>query len=106
LEPFQFSRLARQDLAELYDYVAFESSAERADGLRRAIDSALRLLALAPRMGHRREELPDPGLRVWRVHCWLIVYRVDIVPLEIVRVLGGWQDLAERMRRARVSDDE
>jgi len=67
------------------------------------VAAALRLLARMPGMGHRRRDLADERLRAWRVHRWLIVYRVDTDPLEIVRVLGGWQDLSERMRE---SEDE
>ena len=100
MEPFQFSLRARQDLAELYDYVAFESGADRADALRHKLDSALHLLAGTPGMGHWRDELPDASLRVWRVYRWLIVYRTGTNPLEIVRVLGGWRDLSERMRES------
>ncbi|MSR63023.1 MAG: type II toxin-antitoxin system RelE/ParE family toxin [Planctomycetes bacterium] len=61
LEPFQFSLRARQDLAELYDHVASESGADRADALRHEFDSALRLLAGVPGMGPWREELADEG---------------------------------------------
>lgn len=49
-------------------------------------------LVRMPGMGHRRPDL-DPSLRFWPVHRWLVAYRPESDPLEIVRVLGGWLDL-------------
>ena len=47
-------------------------------------------------MGHRLEDLPL-SLRAWSVHRWLILYRPEAVPLEVVRIVGGWQDLPTRL---------
>jgi antitoxin ParD1/3/4/toxin ParE1/3/4 len=56
---------------------------------------AVRLLARMPGMGHRREDLP-PSLLAWTVHRWLILYRSETIPLEVVRIVGGWQDVSSR----------
>jgi len=81
--------MAEQDLAELYDYVAIESGVDRAH-------AAILLLARMPGMGHWREDLP-PSLRAWAVHRWLVLYRPGTVPLEVVRIVGGWQDVSSRL---------
>jgi plasmid stabilization system protein ParE len=47
-----------------------------------------------PGMGHRRNELASKELFVWPVGQYLIIYRPDTDPLEIVRVVSGYRDLA------------
>lgn len=98
MRAFLLSPRAERDLADLYDYVALESGVDRAEAIEAEIISAVSLLARMPGMGHRREDLPEASLRVWPVHRWLIVYRAETVRLEIVRVLGGWQDLPGVLR--------
>lgn len=55
----------------------------------------MRRLAEMPEMGHSREDLADEPLRFWPVHSYLIIYRPDRSPLEVVRVLSGYRDIAE-----------
>ncbi len=50
-------------------------------------------LAAAPGIGHRREELAGGPHRFWLVYSYLIVYRVDSQPLQIVRVLHAAREL-------------
>lgn len=45
-------------------------------------------------MGHRREDLTLRAVLFWPVHSFLIVYRPDTRPLEIVRVVSGWRDVS------------
>ncbi|MFP4148959.1 MAG: type II toxin-antitoxin system RelE/ParE family toxin, partial [Nitriliruptoraceae bacterium] len=51
-------------------------------------------LADHPGLGHLREDLADEALRVWTVHSYLVIYRPDARPLQIVRVLSGYRDIA------------
>jgi plasmid stabilization system protein ParE len=51
-------------------------------------------LAELPGLGHLRDDLADETLRVWTVHSYLRIYRPDPVPLQVVRVLGGYRDIA------------
>jgi antitoxin ParD1/3/4/toxin ParE1/3/4 len=39
------------------------------------------------------DDLDDETLRVWPVHSYLIVYRPEQKPIEIVRVVSGFRDL-------------
>jgi plasmid stabilization system protein ParE len=48
-----------------------------------------------PGMGHVRDDVAGPGLRFWSVHSYLIIYRADQKPLQVLRVLHGAQDLAK-----------
>jgi antitoxin ParD1/3/4/toxin ParE1/3/4 len=53
----------------------------------------MRRLAQTPGMGHLREDLADEPLRFWPVYSYLIIYRPETDPLEIVRVLHGARDV-------------
>lgn len=50
-----------------------------------------------PHLGHLRTDLADEHVRVWTVHTYLVIYRPDTVPLQIVGVLHGYRDLTAIM---------
>ncbi len=52
-------------------------------------------LAGMPELGHVREDLADESLRLWPVRSYLIIYRPDRRPLQIVRVVSGYRDIVE-----------
>ena len=56
---------------------------------------AFRALAAMPGMGHFRQDLTEAPLLFWPVASYLIVYRPETEPLEIIRVLHGARDLIE-----------
>ena len=85
---------AESDLIEIIDYVARDSLA-RARHLKRRFLSAMSLLAREPELGHTREDLcPGEGLRFWPVRSYVIVYRASTKPLQVIRVLSGYRDIA------------
>ena len=49
-------------------------------------------LALFPELGRRRDDL-RPGLRMWTVGPYLVLYRIEGGTLFVVRVLHGARDL-------------
>lgn len=62
--------------------------------------SAFRLLAKRPGLGHTREDLfPDPTIRLWLVGSYLIIYRADRLPIEIVAVVHGARDVPAIVNR-------
>ncbi len=83
---------ARQDLTEILQYIADDS-----------VDAALRvhdhfieifeLLAENPDAGHLRDDLTTRPVRFFPVYSYLVVYSATTRPIEIVRVLGGAQDV-------------
>jgi len=83
---------ARTDLHEILNYIAEDS-----------VDSALRvhgrfieifeLLAENPDVGHYREDLTSRPVRFFPVYSYLVVYLAGTSPVQIVRVLGGAQDV-------------
>lgn len=83
---------AEDDLNDIWEYIA-EDSVDSADRVIGEIFEAVAALAAFPGMGHRREDLASEALRVWPVHSYLVVYRPEQKPLEIVRVVSGFRDL-------------
>jgi plasmid stabilization system protein ParE len=50
-------------------------------------------LAKNPGMGHRRDELADKRHRFLLVSSYLIVYRHETKPLQVVRILHAARDV-------------
>ena len=83
---------ARNDLLEILTYIATDS-----------VDSALRvhgrfveifeLLSENPNVGHYRDDLTSRPVRFFPVYSYLVVYLAETSPVQIVRVLGGAQDV-------------
>ena len=44
-------------------------------------------------MGHRRPGLSDDRIRYWVWRPYLIVYRADLRPIGVLRVIDGRRDL-------------
>jgi plasmid stabilization system protein ParE len=87
---FVFSPDARQDLHDIWDYIAQDSvgAADRFCGrIRRAIEK----LARMPGMGSVHPDLADETLCVWPVGSCVIIYRAGN-PMEVVRIVSGYRD--------------
>lgn len=81
------------DLADIWQHIA-DDNPDAADRVMDAFSTAFAKLAIIPGMGHLRSDLADQTLRLWPVYSYLIVYRSQTDPLEIVRVLSGYRDIA------------
>ena len=91
---FVLSPEPSDDLREIRDYIA----RDKPDAARRVLvdlRAAIRRLAEMPEIGHLRQDLADEPLRFWPVYSYLIIYRPESRPLEVVRVLSGYRDIAE-----------
>ncbi len=93
MSQYRLSDQAEVDLDDIWFYVA-ESSVRAANHLLDEIYEALTKLGTMPQMGHLRQDLVDEPLRFWPVHHYMIVYRPETDPIEIVRVVSGYRDLA------------
>jgi antitoxin ParD1/3/4/toxin ParE1/3/4 len=58
-----------------------------------ALEGAMLKLAQNPGIGHWREELIDKRHRFFLVYSYLIVYRHETTPLQIIRVLHTARDV-------------
>jgi toxin ParE1/3/4 len=68
-------------------------STEAADRVLDALESAMVKIAKNAGVGHWREELADERHRFLLVYSYLIVYRHEATPLQIVRVLHAARDV-------------
>lgn len=84
---------ADADLDEIWLYVADSSGAVPADALEDELHTAMHRLGESPGIGHLRHDLAEEALRFWAVHKFLIVYRPETRPIQIVRVLHGARDV-------------
>jgi toxin ParE1/3/4 len=88
---------AEADLDELWYYVASNSSIEVADRLVDSLTTRFFLLARHPRAGRRRDDL-WPGMRVFPVGDYVVLYRVEGTDVLIDRVVRGSRDLEALLR--------
>ena len=92
MKSFVFTPLAARDLNEVWDYVASDSI-EAADRVLDALETALRGLAKNPGKGHWRDDLADRRHRFFLVYSYLIVYRPETNPMQVIRVLHASRDI-------------
>ena len=65
-----------------------------AERVERAIREKIVSLASTPGGGHWRRDLTDESVRFFAVYSYLIVYRPETKPLQIVAILHGSRDVA------------
>jgi plasmid stabilization system protein ParE len=92
MKRFILTPRARQDLNDIWDYIA-NDNIEAADRVLDALDNAMIKLAKNPGIGHRRDELTDKRHSFLLVYSYLIVYRHETKPLQIIRVLHAARDV-------------
>ena len=89
---FVLTPQARADLLEIWNYIA-EDSPENADRVLERLYAAFTRLAETPGMGHHREDLADARHRFWTVYSYVIAYRDQTRPLEIIAIVHGARQL-------------
>jgi plasmid stabilization system protein ParE len=90
---FVLTAAAEQDLFDLWDYLA-QDDFDAADRVTNEISRAIERLVEMPGMGHVRNDLADELIRFWPVRSYLIIYRPESAPLEILRIVSGYRDVA------------
>jgi antitoxin ParD1/3/4/toxin ParE1/3/4 len=86
------------DLEEIWDYIAADN-VDAADTFLASIEQAMQQLARMPGMGHTRDDLTSLPLLFWPVGAYLILYRPQALPLEIVAVVRGARDIPQIIER-------
>ena len=92
MKSFILTPRAEQDVSDIWEYIASDSLVA-ADRVVAALEKAMFNLAAAPGIGHLREELADRRHRFFLVYSYLIVYRFDTTPLQVIRVLHAARDM-------------
>ena len=85
---------AARDLVQIWRYAKREASQELADRVESAIRTKCVYLANFPGAGHWRHDLTPANVRFFSVYSYLIVYRPESEPLQVVTILHGSRDVA------------
>jgi plasmid stabilization system protein ParE len=99
--PFQLTPRATEDLDAIWSTIA-EENREAADRVEIEILATCHRLARHPRMGTKRLDLTSLPVRFWTVTKfpnYVIVYRPETVPLQVVAIPHGKRDLKAVLER-------
>jgi len=75
---------------------------EMADRVESVIREKMVYLAGTPGAGHWRKDLTDQPVRFFPIYSYLIVYRPETKPLQVVGILHGRRDV-EQLLTSRLS---
>src|SRR5467141_3105779 len=89
---------AALDLVQIWRHLKEQSSIAIADRVEKAIRKKLVFLAGNPGAGHRRKNLTDEAVKFFLVYSYLIVYRPDTKPLQVVSILHGRRDVEQILK--------
>src|SRR5437764_3170818 len=84
MKSYELTTEAKRDLETIGEYIAGEASVDRAVKVLSELDEAFLKLGDMPGLGHFREELLDQRYRFWSLYSYLIAYRADLRPIQIV----------------------
>jgi antitoxin ParD1/3/4/toxin ParE1/3/4 len=90
---YKLTAEAQSDLDAIAEYISDEASIERAIKVLADIRRAFLQLSEMPGMGHFRLDLLDDRFKFWTVFSYVIVYRWNADPLQIMAVMHGARDL-------------
>jgi toxin ParE1/3/4 len=71
---------------------------EMADRVESVIRDKIVSLAMSPDAGHWRKNLTDEGVKFFPVYSYLIVYRPETTPLQVVSILHGRRDVEQLLK--------
>jgi toxin ParE1/3/4 len=89
---YELSEPAQHDLDEILGYYFVEGGPSTVRTVIAHFQDAFGRLAAFPHIGRPAEHIAPAACRVWRVLDFLVVYKPDAVPLEIVRIIHGARD--------------
>jgi antitoxin ParD1/3/4/toxin ParE1/3/4 len=91
---------AALDFIQIWRYIKKQSNLEMADHVESVIRGKIVFLAENPGVGHWRKTLTREAVRFFPVYSYLVVYRPETKPLQIVAILHGRRDV-ERILKER-----
>jgi plasmid stabilization system protein ParE len=93
MKRFVLTLAAETHLTEIWDYIASDNP-DAATRVLDAFTTAFRLLAESPGVGHYREDLADKRHRFHQIYSYLIVYRWETKPLQIIAIVHTARDVS------------
>lgn len=86
------------DLDDIWEYIA-RDNIDAADRWIGKLFDALEALGQTPGMGHKREDLTRYPVLFWPVGAYVVIYRPERRPIEIVAVTQGSRDIPAFLHR-------
>ena len=98
---YVLSRAAEKDLDAIWEYIATDSI-DAADRLITTVFDAFERLARNPGLGHTRKDLTRLPILFWPVGSYLVIYRSERRPLQVVGVAHGRRHIPAFLHRRTV----
>ncbi len=89
---------AALDLVQIWRYIKKKGSVEMADRVEAVIREKIVFLAGTSGGGHWRKDLTDEPVKFFSVYSYLIIYRPETNPLQIVAILHGNRDVGQLLK--------
>jgi len=89
---------AALDLVQIWRYLKKQSNVATADRVESVIRGKMVFLAENSGAGHWRRSLTDAAVKFFPVYSYLIVYRPDTKPLQVLSILHGRRDVEQVLR--------
>lgn len=94
---FRLTPLAARDIDEILSYILERSGPARALHVHKRLYDGLSKIARNPGLGHLCKDVWSEGLRIRVVFSYLIIYRPETMPVQILRVIHGARDLRQAL---------
>ena len=98
VKAFVLSPEAEEDVWSIWQYLAQEAGLEVADRIEATLFAKIEFLASMPGIGHWRHDLTDEPVKFFSVYSYLIVYRPNTEPLQVIAILHGRRDIESLLR--------
>lgn len=92
---FALTRAAERDLDQIRMHLLQQAGPRVARLALKEIRNALSLVAAQPGIGHLHEDLTPLPVKFWLVYSYLIIYKPETKPLQILRILHGMRDVGD-----------
>ena len=89
---------AARALVDIWRYIKKQSSEVVADRVESVIRDRITFLAGNPNAGHKRMDLTAENVKFFTVYSYLIVYRPETRPLQVVSILHGRRDVEKLLK--------
>jgi len=89
---------AALDLVQIWLYIRNNASLLTANRVESVIREKIAYLARRPSAGHWRKDLTDESVKFFPIYSYLIVYRPETKPLQVVAFLHGRRDVEQVLK--------
>jgi plasmid stabilization system protein ParE len=90
---------AALDLVQIWRYVKEKAGVEMADRVESVIREKIVFLAGTPGAGHWRKDLTGEPVKFFPVYSYLVVYRSEKKPLQVIAILHGQRDVEQLLEK-------